>query len=245
MKISFFEEFPDRENLEKADLIDFPTKIYIASNGISEFNRIKINSRFVKDKIYWPLLRKEEGYWLSPWAKREAIKRVINEIENNNSCVLWDAEYPSINKKLLLTEMHNFFGNKSLIEGFMRRHGKNVYAVEYAFPNRIAKKLLGFAALDFDPKIYGNTIIKMVYSSIHHFSEEFKKDTIQDGISEWGDRFAVGLGVIAKGIHGNEHLLKPEDLEKDLRLCKKVNEVIIFRLGGLNKDYIKVIKKFV
>ena len=37
-----------------------------------------------------------------------------------------------------------------------------------------------------------------------------------------------------------------ENLEKDLEFIKKAgfNKVIIFRLGGLNKEYTKIINKF-
>ncbi len=53
-------------------------------------------------------------------------------------------------------------------------------------------------------------------------------------------------GTIAKGIIGTEPILSLEQFEQDLIIAKKakLKEVIIFRLGGLNKDYIKVIKKY-
>lgn len=244
MRISFFEEFPTKENLEKLKLIDFPTKLYIASRSISEFKHIKINSRFVKEKVYWPLLSREDGYWLSPWAKRAALSRVIEEAKKNNIDVLWDAEYPSINKMLLLTQAYRFFSNKALIQNFITNYKGKVYTAEYLFEKGLLKHFLRFCALRFDPNLYGNTAIKMMYSSMHSFSKDFKKNTIRDGINDYGRKFAVGLGVIAKGIKGSEPLLAPEQLEEDLSLCKNVNEVIIFRLGGLNKDYIKAIKKF-
>ena len=56
----------------------------------------------------------------------------------------------------------------------------------------------------------------------------------------------VALGTIAVGITGNEPILNPEELARDLKIAKNngINEVVIFRLGGLNKEYVDVIKKY-
>ncbi len=60
-------------------------------------------------------------------------------------------------------------------------------------------------------------------------------------------QYSISLGTIAKGILGNEPILPPKKLEKDLRFVKKAGfeKVIIFRLAGLNKKYLKIIKKFI
>ena len=59
--------------------------------------------------------------------------------------------------------------------------------------------------------------------------------------------YSISLGTIAKGILGNEPILSPEALEKDLTFTKKArfNKAIIYRLGGLNKNYINIINKFI
>ena len=59
-------------------------------------------------------------------------------------------------------------------------------------------------------------------------------------------QYAVALGTIAIGIQGNEPILSTKNLEKDLKFVEKVgfNKVIIFRLGGLNKEYLKILNKF-
>ena len=59
-------------------------------------------------------------------------------------------------------------------------------------------------------------------------------------------QYSISLGTIAVGILGNEPILSPEKLEKDLEFVEKAGfkKVIIFRLGGLNKEYIKIIDKF-
>jgi hypothetical protein len=61
------------------------------------------------------------------------------------------------------------------------------------------------------------------------------------------NQYSISLGTIAHGIFGNEKILSSKNLEKDLEFVKKAGfkKVIIFRLEGLNKDYLNIIKKFV
>ena len=73
MQISFFEEFPTKKNLAKIRYVPFPTKLYLAAHSLKEFESIKVPS-IVKEKIYWPILKREEGYWFSPFSKREAMQ---------------------------------------------------------------------------------------------------------------------------------------------------------------------------
>ena len=91
MQISFFEEFPTKENLAKIKYISFPTKLYIAAQSLGQFQKIKIPSKKVKEKIYWPLLKKEEGYWFSPFSKAQAIERILNEIKPKSISVMIDS----------------------------------------------------------------------------------------------------------------------------------------------------------
>ena len=90
-------------------------------------------------------------------------------------------------------------------------------------------------------------VIKMLYHSLHPFGDDFLRQELQQGKREYKDNFIVGYGVLAPGIHGTETVLSPSQLEKDLQLAKDtgVKEVIIFRLGGLNEKYVKVLKRFV
>ena len=75
MIISFFEEFPSKKNLTKINLITWPTKLYIAAKSLSEFQLIRSELKHsspknIKDIVYWPILEKKEGYWISPFSKR-------------------------------------------------------------------------------------------------------------------------------------------------------------------------------
>ena len=242
MLISFFEEFPTKSNLEKIKLINFKTKLYIASHSLSEFKKIKVKNKNVKEIIYWPVLEKEEGYWFSPFSKTSALKRTLGEIPRNQA-VMIDLELPTTqNPKLYITQFHNFIKNKLIITDFIKQH-KNVYTAEY-FPIKNWMKFLG---LNYDPIKYNSKMIKMFYTSIWPFPRNFLNNKIKEYKEKYRDRFIPAFGTIATGISGKEPILYPEKLEQDLQLAEKnkIKEVIIFRLGGLNKDYIKTISKFI
>lgn len=111
MIISFFEEFPTRKNLEKLNRVGWDTKIYVAARDLREFDKIKksIRNKRVKDVIYWPVLEKSEGYWISPFAQRSALKRIFNELKGTKTAVMLDLELPTTkNPKLYLTQFLNF-----------------------------------------------------------------------------------------------------------------------------------------
>jgi hypothetical protein len=237
MIISFFEEFPTKENLNKVKLIDFPTKLYLATTSLKEFNKIKksIKNKHIKEIIYWPVLERKEGYWISPFTKRSALKRVLNELKNTP--VMLDLELPTRhNPFLYLTQSFNFFANKALIKHFIKQYKSKIYAAEY-FPEG-KWKILTLKTLGLH---YDNTkVIKMFYSSLHSFSTKFLKKEFKTAKER---NYLIGLGTISPGIHGNDPMISLKTLKRDLSLAKKekIKEAIIFRLGGLNKNYKKIL----
>lgn len=248
MLVSFFEEFPDKASLSRLRFVSWPTKLYVAARSLDDFNKIKksIKNRNVKDIIYWPVLDKKEGYWISPFSRRSALKRVFNELKNSDVPIMIDAELPTTRNPLLyLTQSLNFFRNKRLIRGFIQNH-KDVYACEYYPDGSFKDNLLSVFGLHYDSSECNNKVIKMVYHSMHDFDERFIVDELKRGISECGKCFLVGYGTIARGVAGNEPILSTLQLKKDLSIAKKVGvkEVIIYRLGGLDKNYSSLIKRF-
>ena len=109
------------------------------------------------------------------------------------------------------------------------------------------KFLFKLFALQFNPKEFNNKIIKMMYTSTLDYPESLLRSELKTLKYHYKDNVMVGLGCLAVGINGNESLISSKQLERDLNLCKEIGikEVVLFRLGGLNKDYIKVLNKFV
>ena len=243
MQISFFEEFPVKENLDKIRLIDFKTKLYIGAKSLDEFLKIKksLKNRKIKEVIYWPILEMKEGYWFSGFSKRKALMRIFSELKNKDIPVMIDLELPfTRNKKLFLMQSFNFFRNKKLIKEFIEDY-ENIYLCEYFPDGKLKDFIMRFLGLHFD----GNfKIIKMFYSSMHNFAdleEELKREN-----EKYGNKFIAGFGAIAAGIFGDEPKLSCEQLENDLETAEKagIKEVIIFRLGGLDKKYARILQKY-
>ncbi len=253
--ISFFEEFPNETTLEKIAQIDFNTKVYVAAKNISEFydfeEQFKTRNNRIKEVIYWPTLEKEEGYWISPWSDPQALERVFEEIKDRKDKrelkVLIDLE-PSV-KRSRLFRFNDFGRNKGYITKFIRDakdYNLTISTVEISY---IPDWLLKYLGLSFDHEEFGNQKIKMYYSSYRRrvlpdfiVDRLFERKTVQYAKRKTG----LGLGLIASGIHDERHRITPENLQKEIEVASNhsLEEVIIFRLSGLNKDYIKVISKF-
>ncbi|MBI2667101.1 hypothetical protein HYX13_05820 [Candidatus Woesearchaeota archaeon] len=249
LRISFFEEFPTKKNLEKLKLVNWPTKLYLAAKSLEEFEMLKRkNSTFrqVRKWIYWPILEKKEGYWISPFSKREALVRIFSELKDKRIPVMLDLELPTTQNPLLyFSQLPFFFANKRLISSFIQEYRGEVYLAEYYPERRNAERVMEILGIHYKNK--RTKVIKMFYHSVHNFGEKFLRDELQLGKKEFQKKYLLAYGTISSGIAGNEPLLKPEILHKDLLLAQKnmISEIVIFRLGGLNKKYVKIIEKFV
>jgi len=152
-----------------------------------------------------------------------------------------DLELPtSQNIFLYLTQLTNFSRNKKLIKKLIDEYKGKVYLCEYFPEKKNSQRILKLFGLHFENKKV--KIIKMFYHSMHNFSTKFVKEEFNRGVKGFKDNYIVAIGTIAKGIKGTEPLLKEKLLKEDLMLAKQagVKEVIIFRLGGLNKKYLRL-----
>ncbi len=239
MIISFFEEFPTKANLKKLDLVDFPTKLYLAAHSIEQFKKLKqqIKNPNVKEIIFWPILKPKEGYWISPFTKREALKHLFNSIPKNTPVML-DLELPTRQNPLLyLTQLHNFIRNKRLIQNFINNH-KKLYLCSYF------ADIKPLYTLGVEYKHKANQI-KMAYSSCYDHGEKSIKGKIKQQRAQHGDKFILALGTLCKGILNTEPAISTSLLKRDLILAKNnnVKEIILFRLGGFNNKYKKLLKE--
>ncbi|MBU0470321.1 MAG: hypothetical protein KKA62_06235 [Nanoarchaeota archaeon] len=246
MQISFFVEFP-KTDLEGLKYLSWPTKLYITARNLEEFNNLKkkFKNKYVKEFIYWPALSKKEGYWISPFSKKEGLRRIFQELENKKVPVMIDAELPTTQNPLLyITQLFNFFGNRRLIRSFIKDY-KDINVAEYYPQGKLMNSVLKVLGLHFDPKIYGCRSIKMVYHSMHKFKKEFITKELEEGVKRFGKNYLVAYGVM---YHGNswENKITSQQLKTDLEIAQKtkIEEIIIFRLAGLNKTFSSLIKKY-
>ncbi len=249
MQINFFEEFPTAENIAKLKTIAWNSTIYLAVESLEQFQNLA--QKYRKKNItfaYWPVLKKEEGYWLSPFSKPEALQRIIKEIKEAKRIpfIMWDAELPFRHPKLFFRIDH-FFVNRLRIKRFLRKYGEIMATSEYPLKSKLAEFFLIRLGVSFSPRKYGNKKIVMYYSSMHKEAGRFLLGNIKRLHDKYGNKLSVALGTIAPGILGREPILSPQDLKRDLQLMQDIGieEIVIFRLGGLNKEYVKVLKEFV
>lgn len=251
MRISFFEEFPTKGNLNRLNLVRFPTKLYLAAKSLRDF--LELKNKIVKEEkkkkilefVYWPVLTFKEGYWISPFSSRKALKRILGELEGREIPVMLDLELPTTkNPKLYFTQFFNFIFNRKLIKEFIKNYRGEVYLAEYYPEGKRKEKLLRLLGLHYKNK--KARIIKMVYHSMHHFKEEFIRKELKTGVKEYGKNYLIALGTIAGGIEGKEPILPRRQLKKDLEIAQEagIKEAVIYRLGGLNTNYGKVLTKF-
>jgi len=253
LTVSFFEEFPNTTTVNKLELIEFDTRIYVAAKSLAEFqiyeNEYKSSNAQVTEVIYWPVLEKEEGYWFSPWSERESLERIFSEIKNRENTnkleVLLDLE-PSLNRARLFN-FQDFKHNKIKIEEFISKaeeYNMSILTVEKSY---IPDWLLERLGLSFSPEKYGNRKIKMYYSSYRRkFRPNFiVENLLEKKVKKYAEQgISLGLGLIAPGIHEEKHRVSPRELEQEIKIASSygIEEVIIFRLEGLTEEYRDSIK---
>jgi len=166
--------------------------------------------------------------------------------------VLIDLELPILNKKLFVKNLGSFFKNKVLIKRLFRfANTLNVEFLTAECPalGKFSQKLLECLGVSYSLEKYSHKRIVMLYSSL--ISNEkvlgLMKNFVVKNFREYGQNLQVGLGTIDKGILGNEPILPPEKLDKDLNFLRRneIGTAVIFRLGGLNREYLKVIKRYI
>jgi len=271
MRIGIYEEFPTRANLGMLKNVPLGIELVIAARNLEKFRKkeMYVRRKFpdtVAEVTYWPTLLVREGYWFSPWSKPEAIDRVLGEIENRPDKsplrVLLDLELPAmVNPELLLTGLPTFEKSKARIERFVRnrrKYGVSLVCTE-APTIQMPEFMQRFLGVAFDPIKTGCEVTKMVYTSWAQVATKYLgdrrsrewmisllKDEIRGGVQRYGDRFSIGLGLIAHGVMGTEPILSIEQLEQELSLARDmgVQKAYVFRLKGVTKECGKVLGKF-
>ena len=256
MIINFFEEFPNDNNLEKLKQVDFNTTVYVAAKSISEFNVIKKSISIINPEVevaYWPIL--EKSYWISPFSYNDELNELYSDLSSRKDSkrlkILLDLELPIIHPKLFFYNIFSFFRNRMAIKKIFtdsERLNIDILSAEYPVSGIISQMILRCLGISYPLAKYHHKKITMFYSSMirSRCIRRMMKRYISRQSQKIGSDIQVGLGTIAKGILGNEPILNPKDLEKDLSFCKdnNVGSVVIFRLGGIDDKYLKVIGKY-
>jgi hypothetical protein len=255
MQINFFEEFPTTENLNKAKLIDFDSTIYLAAKSFEKFEEAKKQLHKTNPKLeaaYWPIL--EKSYWVSPFSYSYELKNLASTLRENHKGrrlkVLIDLELPVLNKALILRNLFSFFKNERAIRKIFRDADEfniDILTAEYPL-GKLLQKELEMLGISYPMGKYPHKKLTMLYSSMikHEWILNRAKKFVIHQAGKYKGNFQVGLGVITTGTFGDEPVLPPEQLDKDLDFISRhgVKTAVIYRLGGLNKEYLAVIGKY-
>ncbi len=240
MQINFYEEFPSEKTLEKVKLINWKAKLYLAARGIKQYKKYKqITKKYNKNitTAYWPIL--PQSYWISPFSNTEELKNLFNKLKNFNDNLLIDLELP-IKKSLIIKNFLRYFKNKGLIKKFLENNKNKITTAQ--FPSSIISFIMKNLGLDYDVKTEKSL---MYYSSM---MPPYSSQNIKNHLKKLKNKsdYSISLGVLTTGITGDENIISPQQLEKDLKFVKDTGfkKVIIFRLEGLNNNYLEKIKKF-
>jgi hypothetical protein len=243
MQIEFYEEFPNKENLKKLKFIDFPTKIFIASKSVEEFLKYeKIAKSYKKDIeiAYWPIIK--NSYWISPFSNTKDLIGLFSELDKIKNSLLIDLEMPLRKRwKMYFMNVIRLWKNKKIIREFLENNKNRITTAEYI--RSPLKNWTKFIGLDYNVKT--NKSLMFYSSTINAETADIWKDKIRELKNK--SNYSLSLGTIARGIIGNEPILSAENLDNDVKFVKEAGfeKVIIFRLEGINKDYIRVLKKFI
>jgi hypothetical protein len=243
MKIDFYEEFPLQENLEKIKLINFDSRLFVASRSVNEFKEIEDKIKILNNKItcgYWPIVK--NSYWISPFSNHEDLIELFNGLNSITNPILIDLELP-LDRSLIEKNVFDIIKNKKVIKKFMISNSNRITTSQglnlHKENGRLIKDFLG---LDYPVKTEKSL---MWYSSMA--SKKLNEDIriYLKGLKNKDD-YSISLGTIDLGIRGNEPILSPENLQQDINYIRKLgfNKIIIFRLGGLNDSYLKVLSNF-
>jgi len=168
------------------------------------------------------------------------LNELFTSLNKINEELLIDLELPWLNPFLFITNFFKLKKNRKIISDFLEKNSNRI---------TIAESYLSFGRMGrlFGLKYNVNCKRSLMWYSSTRFkwqnSEIIKK---LKRIRNKNKQFPA-IGTIAGGIYRIKFIESPENLEKDLAFLynKKFKEVIIFRLGGLDKKNIGIIEKFV
>jgi len=248
MRVNFFEEFPlEQGNLETAAMVEFPSTIYLAAKCLDEFKLVREKLARSNPKLeaaYWPIL--EKSYFVNPFAYPEELEALAKELKECPSGlkVLIDNELPLLRIASFPENYSNRKNNVkfigSMIHDFSKLEFITAEMIAWNFLSNQGFKFLGF---DLNEKKFPHKKIRMYYSSL--FGEKFGnklKERLALEKKEKKENLQIAFGTMAKGVY-DEPIISSEQLDRDFEFAKEngFDTITLFRLGGLNKEYLKVI----
>lgn len=246
MRVNFFEEYPGEGTLAQADRIDFPSTIFLAAESVEEYRAHRDELARINpdvDAAYWATL--SESYWVSPFADSDELAGLFEAAGGLSDRLLLDLELPVKRPALFARNAGSFFENRRRIEAFAEANPDTVVTAEYP-PIPVLRRLYGPLGVAYGTGNGDHTRCPMFYTSLIPDGIEDRVGRAVEDFVAREDDVAVGLGTIATGEFEDEPILSPAGLTADLEqmAAAGASEVVVFRLGGLDDDYLAVLERF-
>ncbi len=252
MRINIFEEFySTQELIDRCKKIPFSSTVFIACKSFEDFVRTQKTIYKEAPEIelgFWPILPK--SYWISPFSYFSELSDLYTNLSKyrggSEVKVLLDLELPLLHPSLFLINAPNYRANKLAIEKIfmLNKTGKiRLYTAEYPMPLPIMRWVAAILGVHYPHHHLSHTTITMLYNTT--FGKIMKKFFMQKIISCVAKQShnQIALGLIAPGVFNERNLLSPEALSKEINILNKngINQVTIYSLAGLDKEYLKVV----
>jgi len=266
-KVIFWSEFPEKVDWKKVkellESIDLKIDVYVACRSKKEFIswKKKIEGENIEEVGAWPVLDKKNGYWFSGLTSKKNIDELK---EYKNLKVKIDLEAPFGGKynhlKMLwyvLFTLGKKATNKEYLEktvAWLSKHSEVELIVnEFPFFSYLQKRSGTFIDISKYDNLDKNL---MSYTSMagdfRFFWKRVKNYLLKRAYKKYGDKLMCSVGLIGKGILGNEKVYKnSSQFEEDLDAVNKIGikRVAIYSIDGIMKrknplEWFKVVKKF-
>jgi|GEM_PF-932338 len=263
MRIDFFEPSSSEENLSKAALIDFPSTIYLPASSLEEFRELEKKLHDINpilEVAYLP--HTEKSHFISPYSYRYELENLFQDLQKNKQNktlkVCLDLELPryDLDAENLIPFIKNlihFRENKKLIKSIFKMANEfniTIFTAECIgkniFDQILNRNLKGLA---YPLNKFPHTKLIMFYSNKltnRDDDREAMENFLVKNHNRYGDKIQVILGNIGPTSKTGT-IITPQRLDDDLKFFYEhgFKNASIFRLAGLNEDYLRVIKKYV
>jgi len=248
VRVGLYEEFPTPERLAKLQQVDFPVSLAVAAPSRMAFLELQsaIGQSYsqVRQLFFWPVLAKDEGYYLGPFSDAAAIERVATQA--NDLPVLWDLELPQGEVFFLKRGLTNWQRSRQFTAAWLRDRTLPAPIWRSYAALGLDPWLLRAAGMHYDPLDYPQVALHLdLYSTGAGRPRDELARILQAGVARYGDRFVPALGVLDDGEGRPEQFVPAATLRRDLQLAREagVGEIWLFGVNGLNVEYLAAVRE--
>ncbi len=241
--VGFYEEFPTPQRLAKLRDVDFPVSLAVSASSHEKFLELRASILReypqVKEVLFWPLLKKEEGYYPGTWSAPDAVHRVADE--SDGLPVLWDMEAPLDGK---FPSLKSRMANGQFLDQWLRSRKEPVAIWRSHTTMGLDPLFLHLAGLQFDPLEFPAVTLHLdMYQKGNGLPDARMAQIMRCGVERYGPRFVPSLGVLDDGLGQASEFVPIATLQRNLQSARAagVSEVWLFGVNGITPSVIQTL----